>query len=70
MKCIIAKHNSKTLKSSTITQSKPKAFCKGCCKKKPGVLNFITLAYVSSKKMIDIHFCSQGYESSKELAII
>ena len=38
-------------------------FCKilkrtlrGCCKEKPGVLHFVTLAYVSSKKMIDIHF--------------
>ena len=38
--------------------------------KKRGVLNFITLAYFSSKKMIDIHFYCQGYENSKGLAII
>jgi hypothetical protein len=29
---------------------------KGCCKKKPGVLNFKTLAYVLTKQMIHIHF--------------
>ena len=38
--------------------------------KKPDVLTFITLAYVSSKKMIDIYFFLYGYESSKGLAII
>ena len=38
--------------------------------KKPDVLNFITLAYISSRKMIDIHFYCLGYESSKGLAII
>ena len=38
--------------------------------KKCGVLNFITLAYVSSKKMIYINFYCNGYENSKELAII
>jgi hypothetical protein len=42
---------------------------KGVAKKR-GVLNFITLAYVSSKKKIDIHFCCQGYENIKGLAII
>ena len=38
--------------------------------KKIGVLNFITLAYLSSKKMIYIHFYCNGYEDSKGLAII
>ena len=38
--------------------------------KKRGVLNFITLAYVSSKKMIDIHFYWYGCEKSIGLAII
>ena len=38
--------------------------------KKPGVLNLKTLAYVSSKKMINIHFYFLGYENSKGLVII
>ena len=38
--------------------------------KKGGVFNFITLAYISSKKIIFIHFYCQGYEHSKGLAII
>jgi hypothetical protein len=38
--------------------------------KKPDVLNFITLDYISSTKMIDINFYFYGYESSKGLAII
>jgi hypothetical protein len=42
---------------------------KGVAKKR-GVLNFITLAYVSSKKMTDIHFYCQRYENNKGLAII
>ena len=40
------------------------------CKKKPGVSNFVTSAYISSKKIIDIYFYFWGYEKSKELAII
>ena len=38
--------------------------------KKPDVLNFVTLAYISSKKMVYIYFYFYGYESSKGLAII
>ena len=38
--------------------------------KKTGVFDFITLAYVSSKKMTDIHFYCQIYENYKGLAII
>jgi hypothetical protein len=37
---------------------------------KPELSNFITLEYVSSKKMIDIHLYCQGYENSKGQAII
>ena len=38
--------------------------------KKRGFSNCITLAYVSSKKIIYIYFYCQGYENSKGLAII
>ena len=38
--------------------------------KKTGVSNFITLAYVSSKKMIDIHLYCYGHDNSKGQAII
>ena len=38
--------------------------------KKPGVSNFVTSAYISSKKMIDIYFYFWGYENSNGLAII
>jgi hypothetical protein len=38
--------------------------------KKPGVLNFVTLAYISAMKEIHIYFYFQGYEKSKGLAII
>ena len=38
--------------------------------KKPGVLNSVTLDYISSKKIIDIYFYFWGYENSKGLAII
>jgi hypothetical protein len=38
--------------------------------KKPGVSNFVTLAYISSKKMIYIYFYFWGYENSEGLAII
>jgi hypothetical protein len=38
--------------------------------KKPDVLNFVTLAYISSKKMVYIFFFFYGYESSKGQAII
>jgi hypothetical protein len=37
---------------------------------KPDVLYFITLDYVSSKKIIYINFYWYGYESSKGLSII
>jgi hypothetical protein len=37
---------------------------------KPGVSNFVTSAYISSKKMIDIYFYCWGYENYKGLAII
>ena len=33
--------------------------------KKPGVSNFVTTAYISSKKIIDIYFYFWGYETSK-----
>ena len=38
--------------------------------KKPDVLIVITLAYVYSRKMKDIHFYCWGYENSKGWAII
>jgi hypothetical protein len=38
--------------------------------KKHGVSNFISLAYISSKKMRDICFHCYRYESSKGLSII
>ena len=38
--------------------------------KKPDVLIVITLAYVYSRKMKDVHFYCWGYENSKGLAII
>jgi hypothetical protein len=38
--------------------------------KKPGVSNFVTSAYISSKKMIGVFFNFWWYENSKELAII
>ena len=38
--------------------------------KKPGVSNFVTSAFISSKKMIDIYFYLYGYENSQGLAII
>ena len=37
---------------------------------KPELSNFITLAYISSDKIIDIHFYWWQYENSKGLAII
>jgi hypothetical protein len=37
---------------------------------KPELSNFISLEYVSSKKMIDNHLNCQGYENSKGQAII
>jgi hypothetical protein len=43
---------------------------KGCCEKKLGVSNSVTLAYISSKKLIDIYFYFWGYENYKGLAII
>ena len=42
---------------------------KGVAKKR-GVLNFITLTYVSSEKMTDIHLYCQRNENSQGLAII
>ena len=38
--------------------------------KKPGVSNFVTSAFISSKKMIDIHFYCSENEHSKGLTII
>ena len=38
--------------------------------KKPGVLNFVALAYISSTKLIDIYFYGYGYGNSQVLAII
>jgi hypothetical protein len=52
------------------TACAPHGGSKGCCKKKPGVFNFISLAYVSLKKIKDIHFHCKGYVNSKGLAII
>ena len=37
---------------------------------KPELSNFITLAYISPKKIIDIHFYCWQYENSKGPAII
>jgi hypothetical protein len=37
---------------------------------KSGVSNFVILAYISSKKFIDVYFYFQGYENSEVLAII
>ena len=38
--------------------------------KKPGVSIFVTSAYISSKKIIDISFSFEVYENSKGQAII
>ena len=38
--------------------------------KKPDVLNFVTLAHISSKLIIDIYLYFWEYECSKGLAII
>jgi hypothetical protein len=37
---------------------------KGCCKKSSELSNFIISAYLSSKKLISIHFFCEGYENS------
>jgi hypothetical protein len=46
-----------------------KNLLKGCCKKNP-FSNFVTSAYISTKKMIHVNLCSKGYGNSKGFAIV